>query len=224
MNKNNNKKNITKNTSTKNSAIKENFNFELFKKNVLTKIDKSKKGYIDEKIKNLCNTINQHENFVTLSSCSGRILLLKVPKNKKKHLSEWLIVTHEKAKTKEFYKTIKEYEEKIKNTKEKEEYDIYFKMEAAILHVACKKESEAFKLIELAKQNGFRRVGVISKRKNTVELICNENISLPIYDYKNKKFIINEEQLEFLIKKSNEKLQISWKAINSLEEKFKKTF
>ncbi len=197
--------------------------FKLFKKNVLSKVDKSKKGFIDEKIESLCNTINEKENFVTLSSCSGRILLLKVPKSKKKHLSEWLIVTHEKAKTQEFYNTMKNFEEKNKNYNG-EEFDVYFKMEAAILHVSCKNEEDAFKLLDLAKQNGFRRVGVISKKKNTVELICNENISIPIYDFENKNFIIKKEQLEFFIKKANLKLEYSWNAIKKLEEKFKKEF
>ena len=145
--------------------------FKLFKKNVLSKIDKSKKGSIDEKIKKLCDTINENENFVTLSSCSGRILLIKVPENQKKHLSEWLIVTHNLAKTKEFYNTIKKFEEKTKAKKETMPFEIYFKMEAAILHVACKNRKDAFKLMEIAKKNGFRRVGLISDKKNTVELI-----------------------------------------------------
>ncbi len=208
--------------------------FKLFKKNVLSKIDKSKKGSIDEKIKKLCDTINENENFVTLSSCSGRILLIKVPENQKKHLSEWLIVTHNLAKTKEVYNTIKKFEEKtkkenkkeskIEKKKEKMPFEIYFKMEAAILHVACKNKKDAFKLMEIAKKNGFRRVGLISDKKNTVELICNENISMPIYDYEKKEFIIDEKTLSFLIKKANKKLKKSWKAINNLEKEFKKIF
>ena len=191
----------------------------------MSKVDKSKKGSFDEKIKSLCDTINSNNNFVTLSSCSGRILLLKVPKNNKKFLSDWLFVTHDKADVNVFFDVMKNFEKKVSVSDENfDEFDVFFKMEAAILHVACKNKDFAFKLMDLAKKNGFRRVGLISDRKNTVELICNENVSIPIFDFKKKFFVINKEQLSFFISKSNEKLEKSWNAINFLEREFKKVF
>ena len=45
--------------------------FETDKKTALTKIDKSKKGQIDEQIKPLCDLINSSVDYYTTSSCSG---------------------------------------------------------------------------------------------------------------------------------------------------------
>ncbi len=59
-------------------------NFEKEKKDCLSKIDKSKKGSIDKKIKELVDLINSLKDYYTTSSCSGRILLIKRPKSGKK--------------------------------------------------------------------------------------------------------------------------------------------
>lgn len=46
--------------------------FQNFKKQVLHCPDASKKGDIDEHIRGVCDKINSHAKYVTLSSCSGR--------------------------------------------------------------------------------------------------------------------------------------------------------
>ncbi|MCK5108013.1 MAG: hypothetical protein KAQ83_04765, partial [Nanoarchaeota archaeon] len=46
------------------------------KKVVLSKMDKSSKGSIDEKIKKICDIINEKEEYFTTSSCSGRLLTI----------------------------------------------------------------------------------------------------------------------------------------------------
>ena len=52
-------------------------NFEAIKRNVLSKIDFSRKGSIDESIKDLVVFINGREQLFTTSSCSGRICLFE---------------------------------------------------------------------------------------------------------------------------------------------------
>ena len=49
--------------------------FDVSKKNALGKLDKSPKGSLDAPIASLVNSINFHKDFVTTSSCSGRIVL-----------------------------------------------------------------------------------------------------------------------------------------------------
>jgi len=53
--------------------------FQKHKKDFLNKKDKSKKGSIDGEIKKLVDKINSLENYYTTSSCSGRILIAKIP-------------------------------------------------------------------------------------------------------------------------------------------------
>ena len=70
-------------------------NFDNMKKNALTKMDKSKKGDIDKRIKKVLDRINKTKNYFTTSSCSGRIVLFK--KGERKDKCEWLYVTHDLA-------------------------------------------------------------------------------------------------------------------------------
>ncbi len=58
--------------------------FNKKKREILRKEDKSSKGSLDEKIKELCIVINSHPDFVTSSSCAGRILLVKSFEKKSK--------------------------------------------------------------------------------------------------------------------------------------------
>jgi tRNA wybutosine-synthesizing protein 3 len=72
-------------------------NFEKEKKEFLTKKDKSRKGTIDNRIKKLVNKINSLDDFYTTSSCSGRVLILAMPKSNKKNEVQYLFTTHNKT-------------------------------------------------------------------------------------------------------------------------------
>jgi tRNA wybutosine-synthesizing protein 3 len=120
---------------------------------LLYKPDLSKKGNVDGKISNLINSINKLDNYITTSSCSGRILLLVVSNSLKKHECEWPIVTHDLANVNEFWDALKLASEKFSES-------IWFKMESAILHVQCKTIASAQDLITMAKEIGFKRSGI----------------------------------------------------------------
>ncbi len=51
--------------------------FDLAKRRVTSKVDLSRKGSVDEPVRDLLETLNQHPDFFSLSSCSGRIVLLR---------------------------------------------------------------------------------------------------------------------------------------------------
>jgi len=72
--------------------------FDKEKKEFLSKKDKSRKGSVDNKIKKLVNKINSLPDFYTTSSCSGRILILALPKSNKKNKVQHLFVSHRKIK------------------------------------------------------------------------------------------------------------------------------
>lgn len=187
-----------------------NYDFDKNKKDILRKQDKSKKGDIDKRIADLCGIINSKRNYFTVSSCSGRILLIAVPENNKKNRAEWLIVTHDLATTENFIKALDSY-----NGKEA----VYFKQEAPILHVCCRTVEDAQSLLETAKNNGFKHSGIFSANKKTVvELIGSEIISTPVYD---KEKLIDDDYMSYLISLANKKLKISWDHIKRLEQVLK---
>lgn len=181
--------------------------FDKQKKDILGKKDKSKKGDVDEKIKDLCELINSKENYFTASSCAGRTMLIKVPEGNIKNLAEWIIITHDLADFGEFRKALDIYCGKDR---------IYFKEESAILHVCCRTMGDAQNLINTARENGFKHSGIVSiKNKIVVELICSEKFSSPVYD---RKKLITDEYLRYLVELGNEKLKISWDCIEKLRK------
>ena len=176
--------------------------FQLAKQNALTKSDKSHEQKWDKKIKPLCEKINNLENYFTTSSCSGRITIVKATNKKIK--DAFLFKSHKKITVDEIKKFFEE------NYKEQ----IYFRMEPAALHVACKTIEDATKLLNESRNIGFKKSGIISEKVNkiTVEMFGSESLALPI----SKE--IPEKYLEILAEESNNKLERTWDKIKKLEK------
>ncbi len=185
-------------------------NFKKEKKDFLTKKDKSRKKSIDSKIKKLVNKISSLEDFYTTSSCAGRILLLTIPKSNKKDEVQYLFCSHKKIKYNDLKKLIKIIKSKLPKD------EVWFKIQPVILHVACKDTNSAKKLLNLARDIGFRRSGIISigKNKIIIELISTEKIDALVG--KNGKLLIDENYFKILVKEGNKKLEKTWKKIDKL--------
>ena len=191
-------------------GVSEHFDKE--KKEFLAKKDKSRKGKIDKKIRKLADKINSFDDFYTTSSCSGRILLLAHDKSGRKDKIEWLFSDHNKINFNEIRKTL----DKLPKN------DVWFRLQPAILHVACKNSVLSSKFLNIARDIGFRRSGVISlgKSKLILELISTEKIETIIS--KNKKLLIDESYFKILISEGNKKLEKTWKKIDKLYSELNK--
>ncbi len=161
-------------------------------------MDKSKQGFIDPDIRNLVDLLNS-KGYETTSSCSGRIVLLRVPEFGDKQHAEWLYKTHAKAD----FRKIMGILEGEKNRK------LYFLLEPPIIHAKCKNLLDAEKLLNLAVQAGFKRSGVISIKKLTVEIKSSERLETPL---KNNK----EGFIQMLVEEANRKLERCKKKLEKL--------
>ena len=181
--------------------------FDKEKEDFLRKKDKSKKGNIDIKIKRLIDKINSLEDFFTTSSCAGRILLLTIPKSNKKNEVQYIFNSHKKIRYKEIKNII---------SKKLPKNDVWFKVEPVILHIASKNVNSAKKILNTARNIGFRRSGIISLGKNrvTMEFVSTEKIETIVS--KNGKLVIDEDYFKILIKEGNQKLEKTWKKIEKL--------
>ncbi|HJO02235.1 MAG TPA: tRNA wybutosine-synthesizing 3 family protein [Candidatus Woesearchaeota archaeon] len=188
-------------------------NFEKEKKDFLAKKDKSRKGSIDNKIKKLVNKINSFKDFYTTSSCSGRILLLAIPKSNKKNEVQYLFRSHKKTKYNEIKNII---------NKKLPKNDVWFIVAPVILHVACNNIENTKKILNIARDIGFKRSGIISVGKNKIimELISTEKIETIVS--KNGKLLVDEDYFKVLVKEGNEKLEKTWKKIDRLYNKLLK--
>jgi tRNA wybutosine-synthesizing protein 3 len=173
--------------------------FDESKKSMLDKLykpDKSFKGSVDEDAIAIINEINSKKNYYTTSSCSGRISLFYESSSGKKQDAGWTFVEHRLVTKKEITDALKE--------KEIPEETLWFKMETPIFHVACRTNEDAEKLLALSMKLGFKRSGITSiNRRVMVEIIFNDKIEVPVA--MNKKLFVDDQFIEFLVEKANDK-------------------
>ncbi|MEA3430060.1 MAG: tRNA wybutosine-synthesizing 3 family protein [Nanoarchaeota archaeon] len=192
-------------------------NFQNNKKVCLDKIDKSVKASIDSKILKLVDCINNNEHFYTTSSCSGRVVLQNIAESGRKNENLWLFVSHDIVEYSELLKTL----ETVSNIEKLSEGDeVWFRMEAAILHVACDSLENAQKLVDFARNSGFRRSGIQSTNKKIlVEIVGSERMDIPVYY--DAKLLISAYYVREMIRFANYKLNINWAKIEKLKEFFR---
>ena len=182
--------------------------FELDKKNILGKIDKSQKGEIDSGIQELVDLINSKEEYYTTSSCAGRIVIIEIPESGRKDEAKWLLVKHGPV-------TIEEIKDSLKSDK-----DVWLKEEGMILHVCCKSIENAEKLVNLAKNSGFKRTGMITVNKRyVVEIVSTENVSTILA--KKGKILVEDTYLSVLVDECNKKLLKNKEKIDKFIYSFK---
>jgi tRNA wybutosine-synthesizing protein 3 len=184
--------------------------FERRKQDCLGKDDKSSIGGWDKHIVSLCEKINKLENYYTLSSCSGRIVLLK--NLEKKQPGMFVFRSHEKIRFEQIKKALENY----RNDKGKD--GLIFKQEQPILHVACKTLDDAEKMLKMAQEAGFKHSGIMSiaDSRIVVEIIGSEQLALPIFA--SGKIPVDDDFLKMLVKESNSRLEIGWSKIKKLEK------
>lgn len=184
--------------------------FIIDKRNALTKLDKSKKGSVDQPIKKLINLINKKQNYYTSSSCSGRIILFSTPEAGKKENLNWLFVSHKKTN----FNEIKKY---IKPSKDQ----LWLRQESFILHICCKTIEDAKHLLEICKISGLKRAGISSlSKKIVIEIINTPNLNTMIGE--KNRILINNDFLKSWLKEANRNMRKNLEKISLLEKNLKK--
>lgn len=187
--------------------------FEHQKRMILQRADKSKKGSWDERVVGLCTLINAHAAYVTLSSCSGRIMLLTQQDDNKKNLTQWMYITHDLASFADVQTVFRAFSRKD---------TLFFRQEGPILHVCCKTIDDAQILLDLGQTAGFKRTGIISARKKiVVELISSEQLFCPVFV---QEHLVSDKYLSLLVQEANRKLKKSWDGLEKLSSSFKRLF
>ena len=190
--------------------------FEQSKKDILNREDKSSIGKVDERIRDLCEEINKTENYYTTSSCSGRIILM-IDQNKKEE-GLFIKIWHEEI-------TFEELKEELEKIKGRKRINVKFKVEPCIIHIACRDIESAKKLLEIGRDAGWKKNSIIGIDKNNkrfiVELCGTERLEFPIYD---GKILVDDNFLEIIVTKSEEKMKKSWEKIKNLEKITQKSF
>lgn len=187
--------------------------FELRKKEALSKIDKSRKDSWDEKIIPLLNKINSKENYFTTSSCSGRALIYF--NNSKKHECKWFYYSHDLLEPENVWNQIQSALKFMQDNQLEE--TVFFNFKGAILHFASKTIDSAFDLINIGRECGLKKGGIFARQKIISELIAPETIEIPLII--NQKIIVNAEFIKIACEQINQMMQNTWNRIKKFEEK-----
>ena len=170
--------------------------FEKEKQIQLSRSDFSKKGSVDSKIKALVGRINSKKEYYTTSSCSGRIIILAEGKTRKD--VKWIFVSHSNAKLSEIKKAIRKIPKKT----------IWLKFEPMILHACCDSLDSAQRIVNLAKQSGFKHSGIMSSGKRILaEIRGTDFISAPIAF--NGKISVDDNCLKKILAEASKKMKIN---------------
>jgi tRNA wybutosine-synthesizing protein 3 len=176
------------------------------------KLDKSKKGFIDDEIKALVDAINDHQDYYTTSSCSGRILLYSTTLDRKKNETEWLFVSHTRVAEEDIRKVLSGLPVGI----------IFFRFEPLILHVACKELAAAERLLQFCNNAGLKHSGAISLGERIiVEIVGNDRLDAPIAV--DQKLLVTSEGISHFVADANEKMKRNFERMKRFKQCFETT-
>ena len=165
------------------------------------------KHEVDEAMVPLCEFVNSRKHFFTSSSCSGRIILLKVSGKTKRDAS-----FHRK-----WHRTVS-FEEVWQGIEKARAKELWFKMEPFIIHIGTDSLKRACKLLDIKNKAGVKRGGIIVAKpgKFLLELVGTEAIALPVK--LGGKIIVSKRFLKEVVKKANEKLEANFLRLKKFEE------
>ncbi len=187
--------------------------FDSYKNRALKSFYEAKeKGLIDKDIVDYLEEFNKKENFYTTSSCSGRIMLIRVNKENKKMPNAFFFKSHFEVDADQIYNKIQEYSG---------EDELWFKLEPFILHVGCRSLDDARKLLALCRKLGIKRAGINGWGKRVVvELIGVRYINAIVVD--ENKVLVDKEYVKTIVEKANRRLRQSKEIFYNFFEEFMK--
>ncbi|KAL0712036.1 hypothetical protein Bca4012_019014 [Brassica carinata] len=175
--------------------------------------DKSPKGYLDEPIVPLLETINHHPSYFTTSSCSGRISILSQPKpqsanpstKKKARGGSWLYITHDPADPESVLHLL--FPPEPTQIIDHPTSELVFRFEPLIIAVECKDVCSAQFLVATAISAGFRESGITccgEGKRVIIAIRCSIRMEVPLGD--TEKVMVSREYVRFLVDVANEKM------------------
>jgi tRNA G37 N-methylase Trm5/tRNA(Phe) wybutosine-synthesizing methylase Tyw3 len=174
-------------------------------------VDFSPKGSIDLPVRDFVHLINLHSNYVTTSSCSGRISIYESGEATKG--IKWLLVKHETISKSDVVGAVVAADPAAGL--------VMLKCEPFILHVHCRDLESARELYQLAFSCGYRESGIsVGQKKVMVALRTTAfGLELPIAD--GNKLLLNGDVVDIIVKEANNRLLKNFSRIDRLLKNIK---
>ncbi|TYZ65444.1 hypothetical protein PybrP1_011723 [[Pythium] brassicae (nom. inval.)] len=215
--------------------------FAQFKRESLRKLrmteDKSPKGSIDAPIVDLIRLINDHPNYVTSSSCSGRIAVFcgapafdnsaadgDATAGKAANLitkgGKWLLAEHATITAEQLLSALRSPDAMSADSNM-----LLFKHEPFIMHVVCRDLDAAKELLQWGIACGFRESGVVLGNKKIVCAIRTtaNGLEIPIA-HSAAELLVSEQYLCWIVEVANDKFAANKKKTDQLLAAFRAKF
>ncbi len=141
-----------------------------YKKRKIESLNRAiERGEVDEWIVPILKRINENPDYVTLSSCAGRLAVMDMKDFGNKGEATFLGKWHEIPEESEVLRAI---EAGRKTT--------WLMLHPPILHIACRDLKSAEKLLIKSQRAGIRRAGIISLKNFVVEVCGHERMEIPV--------------------------------------------
>ena len=168
--------------------------------------DLSPKGFVDERCRPLMQTLNQHEDYVTTSSCSGRVALWC---GNEKGDGGWLLSSHEEVTVEDVLAALMPFPTAG---------SVVFKMEPFLMHVMCRNLEAAHRLLVAVLHAGYRNSGVIPGKKRTM-LGIRHTMTLEVPIGEGGQCMLEDDRyLRYITKVANAKLRENFQRMEVLHK------
>jgi len=174
--------------------------FEERKKRALKRL--AERG-ADADIVEILERINRLENFFTTSSCSGRIVLLKIPHAGSKREAEFIAKWHRPVSAAEVLLTLKSMQGRNAgcSAASGEREEIWLIEQPPIIHVACRDLRSAEEMLKVAYASGFKYSNLKSLKRFVVEILSTERMDVPLCEC--GRMLCTAEYIEFVVLRAN---------------------
>ncbi|CAF2363590.1 unnamed protein product [Rotaria sp. Silwood2] len=177
--------------------------FDQWKHDALSndKEDLSRKHSIDDYIVILINQINNHNDYYTSSSCSGRTIVFSstpTVTSSTKSDCQWLYVTHAQADLNAILNCLEQRPKDIDM--------ISIKFEAFILHIICRTLECAKILLNIALECGYRNSGLVMSNQGKITLAIRSTHALEVPLVIGGRLCVDENYISQIVSIANEKM------------------
>ena len=176
--------------------------FDKQKLSCLAGVDLSRKGSIDAPIVDLTQIINNHPDLFTLSSCSGRIVVLRESSESgvRKAGCDWLLVSHDHLGCDQVISTLASRDTSVPGC-------VVIKFEPFVLHVQCRDLDMGRSVVTAASESGFRNSGLTVSRSGKIvaAVRSTHGLETPVTDDQGHD-MVSQEYVKLIIDKANQKL------------------
>jgi len=170
--------------------------WEVYRRKHLEKYREAKRrGAVDPAVVLLLDLINSHPDYVTTSSCSGRIVLLSTGPAERKGESFFYRKWHRPVMFDEVWDALSSYSGSI----------LWFKFDPFILHVGARDLRSALRIVALARSAGVKIAGIQSadESKFHVEIRGIDSMAVPVYD---DGLLVGKGYVRALVRFANRKM------------------